>query len=43
MIINNVFLKYTILFFVFNQSIIRMLDIKLLLSQSAFKSVSKKL
>ena len=42
MIINNVLLEDTILFCVFNYSLIRMLDIKLMLSQSAFKSVSKK-
>ena len=41
MIINNVLLEDTILFCVFNYSLIRMLDIKLMLSQSASKSVSK--
>ena len=43
MITNNVLSKDTILFYVFNQSLIRMLDIKLMLSKSAFKGVSKKL
>ena len=43
MITNNVLSKDTILYCVFNQSLIRMLDIKLMLSQSASKSMSKKL
>ena len=43
MITNNVLSKDTILFCVFNQSLIRMLDIKLMLSQSTSESMSKKL